>query len=480
MAQFIGECLFYAVLALIPAVIAVELVLPAFNGFLRREITFDYLTDPALALGLIGLAVFTGLAAGAYPAFYLSRFKPSAVLRGTTLFHHSSRMRQLLVVLQFAILIGLLVATFTVSRQMQYAIEDRLRLPMDQIYLGTGGCPQSMIDAATKIEGVKAASCVSSAALGFSHFTTVFPASGGRSLVAASSAPVDHTFFDVFGIKPLAGRLFSAARGQDDLLRRDPDAIENPSLVINESAARALGYTSPSDAVGEFPRWQRLRVVEGRVQQLEAVGSEIIGVIPDFSIGSVRDAVQPMAYYVDPETFYHLVLRFDGGAVQQALQSVRNVWSKQTGWARFDGTFLDQYVNALYADVSIQSTIFTLFSAVAVVLAALGLLGLAIFTAERRTKEIGLRKVMGARRADILVFLGWQFARPVLWANLIAWPCAYLVMQRWLESFAYHTDIGLSIFVVAGVLALIIALVTVAGHAVLVARAKPVEALRYE
>lgn len=480
MVQFIGECLFYAVLALIPAVIAVELVLPAFNGFLRREIAFDYLTNPTLALGLTALAVFTGLAAGAYPAFYLSRFKPSAVLRGTTLLHHSSRMRQLLVVLQFAILIGLLVATFTVDRQIQYAIEDRLRLPSDQIYLGAGGCPPSMIDAATKIEGVKAASCVSSAALGFNHFTAVFMRSHGRDQVAASAGPVDHEFFDVFGIEPLAGRLFSAERGQDDLLRRDSGAIENPSIVINESAARALGYASPGEAVGQFPRWKRLRVVEGQPQQLEPTSSEIIGVIPDFSIGSVRDAVQPMAYYVDPETFYHLVLRFDGGTVQQALESVRNVWSKQTGWARFDGTFLDQYVNALYADVVIQSTIFTLFSAAAVVLAALGLLGLAIFTAERRTKEIGLRKVMGARRADILFFLGWQFARPVLWANLIAWPCAYLVMQRWLEGFAYHTDIGLSIFIIAGALALIIALVTVAGHAVLVARAKPVEALRYE
>ncbi len=142
--------------------------------------------------------------------------------------------------------------------------------------------------------------------------------------------------------------------------------------------------------------------------------------------------------------------------------------------------FLDQFVNALYEDVRTQSTLFSWFSGVAVVLAALGLLGLAIFTAERRTKEIGLRKVMGARRTDILLFLGWQFARPVLWANLIAWPCAYWVMQRWLQGFAYHTNIGVLTFVIAGALALVIALATVASHAVLVARAKPVEALRYE
>jgi putative ABC transport system permease protein len=173
------------------------------------------------------------------------------------------------------------------------------------------------------------------------------------------------------------------------------------------------------------------------------------------------------------------VLRFDGGSLQQTLESVGHLWEQRSS-RRFGGTFLDQHINALYVDVVTQATIFSLFSAVAVVLAALGLLGLAIFTAERRTKEIGLRKVMGARRRDILLFLGWQFTRPVLWANLIAWPCVYWVMQRWLQGFAYHTDIGLLTFVIAGALALVIALVTVAGHALLVARAKPVEALRYE
>jgi len=478
--QFLGECLFYAALALLPAIVAVHLLLPAFNGFLQRDIVFDYQTNPMLALGIVGCAALAGVAAGAYPALYLSRFKPSAVLRGTTLLAQSSRLRQALVVFQFAILIALLVATFTVQRQTRYAIEERLRLPTEQIYLGAGGCPPAMLDAVTTLDGVKAASCVSSATLGSDYFTAIFTPSQGRNLVAAAASPIDYAFFDVFDIKPLAGRLLSTKYGQDDLLRRDASTLENPSIVINESAARALGYISPTDAIGKFHPWKRLRLVEGQPQQLEAASSEIVGVITDFSIGSVRDAIPPTAYYVDPSRFYHLVLRFKGGALPQALESVRSLWTRQPSAGRFDGIFLDQFVNDLYVDVTTQSAIFSLFSSVAVVLAALGLLGLAIFTAERRTKEIGLRKVMGARRRDILMFLGWQFTRPVLWANLIAWPCVYLVMQRWLEGFAYHTNIGLLTFVAAGALALVIALATVASHALLVARAKPVEALRYE
>lgn len=481
MIQFMGECLFYALLALTPALIAVELVLPAFNGFLRREIAFDYLTDPSLGLGLIGLTVLTGLAAGAYPAFYLSRFKPNVVLKGTTLTPHSSRARQLLVVAQFAILIALLVATFTVNRQIHFAIEDRLRLPTDQVYLASPalGCPTAFTDAMPSLGRVKAVSCASGSALGFDHFSVNFTSPHGGGNVYGRAAPIDYSYFDVFGIQPIAGRLLSPQFGQDDLLRKDNTTSDNPTLVINESAARALGYASPADAVGAFVRWQRLGLIEGRLQLHGLSSSKIAAVVPDFSIGSVRDVVGPTAYYVDPTVYSRMVFRFDGGSVQQSLASVHDLWKKQSS-RPFQGVFLDQYVNALYEDVLTQSTIFFWFSGVAVVLAALGLLGLAIFTAERRTKEIGLRKVMGARRTDILLYLGWQFARPVLWANLIAWPCAYLVMQRWLQGFAYHTTIGILTFVIAGALALVIALATVASHAMLVARAKPVEALRYE
>lgn len=482
MLQFMGECLFYSMLALICAVVAVDFILPAFNGFLQRELVFDYLRDPSLAMGLIGLAALAGFAAGAYPAFYLSAFRPSTVLRGPTSIPKASHVRQMMVVLQFATLIALLVATLTVHRQATYAINERLRVPTDQIYLNNAidGCPLALLDAIRNVAQVHSASCASLSALAIDHFTAAFPSPRGEGTVAARAAPVDYSFFDVFGIEPLAGRLLSESHGQDVILRDGNDAEQNPAVVLNESAARALGFNSPGDAVGKFRQWQRLGIVDRQFKNFPIRSSQIVGVVPDFSIGSVRDAIEPTAYYMDPALLSRLMVRFDGGTVREGLAAVGDVWKQRQPNSRFEGTFLSQYMNALYADIVTQSTIFSLFAGVAVVLAALGLLGLAIFTAERRTKEIGLRKVMGARRTDILLFLGWQFARPVLWANLIAWPCAYLAMQRWLQGFEYHTEIGLATFVISGAVALVIALITVAGHVLLVARANPVHSLRYE
>ncbi len=483
--QFFGESLFYVALALALAMFVVELALPSLDGFLQREIAFNYLRDPLLGFSILSTWLITAVAASLYPALVLSMFQPSSVLKGIVFLPGgSARLRQALVVFQFGTLIALIVATLTIHRQTQYAIEGRLRLPTHQILLSSTGCPVAFRDAVANLHGVQAASCVSTSTLSWGRLGTVFVTPSGAK-VSFRAAPVDRSFLELFAVKPLAGRLFSEDRGEDNLLRDDPASQSNPSLVINEAGARALGYATAQAAVNQFGRWERISFDGTTVKLGESASSQIIGVIPDFSVGSVRDVIEPTAYYIDPPNLNSIVLRLDGALIPETMRAIKALWAAQSPMTQqasmpFDGIFLNQYVNDLYADIQRESAIFSAFSAVAVAIGALGLLGLAVFTAERRTREIGLRKVMGASRLDILRFLGWQFARPVLWANLIAWPLAYGFMRHWLEGFAYHVNLSPLIFVGASALALVIALLTVSGHAVLVARARPTEALRYE
>ena len=482
MIQFLGESLFYSILAFTVAAIAVMLVLPSFNAFLQRNIALHFASAPMLTTLSIAIAVGTGLLAGSYPALVLAQFRPSEVLKGRVQRTAGrDRLRQGLVIFQFATLIALLIITQTVHRQSRFAIDERLRLPSDQIYLGgmSLACPQGFIDSVRRLSGVHAASCTSGSSLTFGRNGATFPTPSG-GLVATRAAPLEYDFFKVFDIKPLAGRLLSPSHAEDDVLAANGTATANPSLVINESAARALGYKTPAAAIGQSRSWGRIQLSGEKVNVVEPMSSQIVGVVPDFSIGSVRDVIEPTVYYVDPTWFYWLVLKLDGKTIPETLRALRDSWSKYDALHPFDGIFLSQHLNTLYADIKRQSTIFSAFCGVAIAIAALGLLGLAISTAERRTKEIGLRKVLGARRVDILRFLAWQFGRPVLWANLLAWPCTYFLLQRWLEGFAYHIDQSLLLFIAAGVLALVIAFITVFGHSMIVARAKPVEALRYE
>jgi putative ABC transport system permease protein len=477
--QFLGECLFYTALALAVAMFAVECVLPALNGFLQREIAFDYLRNATLGCAIAAVWLVTGLAAGAYAALVLSMFRPDAVLKGVVFLPGGSgRLRQALVIFQFGTLIALIVSTLTVQHQTQYAMQDRLRLATDQIFLLSAGCPIAFKNAVARIPGVHAATCSSGSALTYDRYTAVFD-SPGRDKVSFRSAAVDYGFFELFAVKPIAGRLFTPERGEDDLLRASPGSDSNPSLIINETGARALGYATPGAALNEYRRWSRMIIGNLSLRLGDPASSQIIGVIPDFSVGSVRDVIEPTVYYIEPASTWMLVLKLDGRTIPETMEAVKALWTQMQG-STLNGMFLSQRVNELYADIQRQSAIFSIFSGVAVIIASLGLLGLAVFTAERRTREIGLRKVMGASRWDILRFLGWQFARPVLWANLIAWPLAYLLMRRWLDGFAYHVELSPLVFVAASALALVIALVTVSGHALLVARTRPVEALRYE
>jgi hypothetical protein len=171
---------------------------------------------------------------------------------------------------------------------------------------------------------------------------------------------------------------------------------------------------------------------ERHLEPLEPQPSEVVGIVPDFTIGSVRNAIEPSVYYIQPQAA-SLVLKLDGKGIPETMRALEARWKKVSRGSPFSGRFMSQIMSDLYADIQRQTKLFAAFSAVAIVVASLGLLGLAVFTAERRTHEIGLRKVMGASRSDILRFIGWQFARPVVLANLIAWPAAWFFMRRWLD-----------------------------------------------
>ena len=482
MVQFLAECLFYGGLALALALIAVDLVLPGFNGFLQRQITFDYVRDPALGFSVLAVWLCVALAAGAYPAIVLSLFRPATVLKGLiSLPGGPGRLRQAMVVLQFGTLVALIIATLTIHQQTRFAIEDRLRVPRDEIFIMRAPCVpgKGFRDLARTIPGVRAAACMSNAALGTDRGASAFVLRNGGTL-NLNAGNVDTDFFSTFGIAPLAGRLFDEQHGANVMLWQ-PGATGNPSIILNESAARALGYANPKDAVGQSRLWSRQGARNGRYDWLEPQSSRVIGVVPDFSAGSVRNLIEPTAYYIDPEGSFALVLKLDGKTIPDTVRSLEAAWKQNSrGSPMIGAQFLDQLLNDTYADILRQTSLLAAFSLTAVIVASLGLLGLAVFTAERRTHEIGLRKVMGASRGDILRFIGWQFARPVLLANAVAWPTAWFVMHRWLEGFAYHIDLSPLVFLLASGLAFSIALATLSGHTWSVARAKPAEALRYE
>jgi putative ABC transport system permease protein len=341
------------------------------------------------------------------------------------------------------------------------------------------GCQPGFTDAVMKVAGVLEASCVSSMAVAQSHDGGTFSLSDGRA-ISIETTPIDYRYFTLFGVKPVAGRLLSPDHGEDDVLREREDVAANPSIVINESAVKVLGFGSPQNAVGQFTSWTRFELTGDRYQASPPMSSQVVGVVPDFSIGSIRDAIEPTAYFVNPARGWALVIKIDGNAIPETMRAVKELWASSGPPRPFGGKFLSQEINDLYIDILRQSQIFSAFAGVAVAVAALGLLGLAIFVAERRTKEIGLRKVMGADRVDILKYIGWHFAKPVLWGNVIAWPVGYLIMQRWLEGFAYHVALSPWMFLAASGLAVVIAILTVIGHTLLVARAQPVTALRYE
>ena len=475
MIQFIGESLIYIVLSAVLALGLSALLLAPLNAFLGRSIRFGFVQDPALFAALAALVAGLGVLAGAYPAFVLSAFRPAAVLKGGVIQGGgSAAVRQTLIALQFAVLIGLFISTVVIYRQTIFATKESLRLNGDQMLLVQAPCASQTTE--TEIEalpGVMGAACSMQLPLSITLPTEVWLANGSHTTLYYNS--VGFGFFELYGLKPVAGRFFSRARGVD-LSKSDDPSLE--SIVLNETAVRKLGFASAAAAIGKTITWAHLKTMDGVFAPPHP--ALVIGVVPDFNMGSIRKLIEPAGFYVDPSQLQTINVKLRGHDIPETLRAIDHLWVRLGRPGPAQRVFFDQAVQGLYRDVVRQGELFAMFAGVSMLIACLGLVGLAAFATERRTKEIGVRKAMGAGRWDILKLFLWQFTQPVLLANLIAWPIALLVMTHWLRGFAYHIALTPWPFVIAALAALVIAWLTVLFQAIAVAAAKPVDALRYE
>ncbi len=493
--QFVGESVLLTLIGLLLAMALVELLLPAYSAFLGKELAFDY-GDPGLVGMLLGLTLIVGVAGGTYPAFFLSAFNPAAVLKGASsgVGGGSGRLRMALVIVQFAISIALMVATAVVYGQFLYAQNKDLGFDKENVVVLEGLSTRAMREKARPLAeqiakdgrvAAVSATGITPGTFDESNTNVRMPGRDSSELLVIRSEVVDFGFFETMGMNLVAGRDFDRDRGTDianrpEWLRpggqRPPGTPENfeipASVILNESAVKRLGFSSNEAALGQS--------YNASAGQGVSFKFTVIGVVQDFHFRSVRDPIAPAHFFVDPTQFDAVAVRIKPGDIEGALGAIDAAWRDFFPDTPTQRVFLDDRIEQLYAQERQAATMFAAFSGLAIVIACLGLFGLASFTAERRTKEIGLRKVLGAGVSDIVRLLVWQFSKPVLLANLIAWPVAWYGMSRWLESFTYRIDLNPLLFVGAGMTALAIAWITVGLHAAKVAQAKPIRALRYE
>ena len=488
-AQFMGETLLLVAVATFLALAAVELALPVLSSFLEADLALSYSGADSVLLPVLGLMLLVALIGGLYPAFYLSRFQPARVLKANASASEapgSGRLRTALVVGQFAVSIGLIVCTATVYSQTVYArtvdpgFDRSGLLQLESIHLlGTKG--EAFRREVERVRGVTSASRTSiGVSTGMMNFST-FTLPGFDKPLEFGVYPVEAGFFEAMRIELVAGRLFDEGRAADETPPSpDPRAAPGPAprserpvhVVVNETAARTLGYRSPRAAVGK--QFRDMSESEPGPPHV------IIGVVRDSRFRSVRDKVEPILHSFERGSLPYLVARYEGADPVAVRKQVESIWKRFLPEVPFAASFSEEVIGELYSDEEKRGQLFAAFALVSVLIACLGLFGLATFTAERRTKEIGIRKVLGARVHHIVRLLAWQFSKPVILANLIAWPVAWWAMRDWLNGFDARIGLGPGPFVLAGAMALSIAIGTVALHAWRVARANPIHALRYE
>jgi putative ABC transport system permease protein len=468
--QFISESVILAFIATLGAVMLIEFFLPIFNELARKNLQIDYGADWLFIAGFLLLALIVGIASGSYPAFFLSRFQPVEVFKGGLRPGVSgARLRQLLVVGQFAISIALIASTLVVNDQIEYIRNKRLGFDKEQVVVVPLRSEQAQNNwPSLKTELLRHPEILAATA------ASGVPADRNRRITQSKRVEVggekdihtyqiDYNFFATLGIELAAGRFLS----------REFPSDSAQAFVLNEAAVKEFGWESATAALGQTFIWL------GHGPENPKNGT-VVGVVKDFHFRPLYEEIAPAVFHLMPERLHYLVTRVRPHAMEQALAILRDEWRSFDPGHPLEFSFMDEKVNAQYGAETRLLKIFGIFSTFAVFISCLGLFGLVSFTTEQRTKEIGIRKVLGASVASITFMLSNGFARLVLIAFVVATPLAWWAMNKWLQNFAYRAEAGWPIFALAGGMALLIALLTVSTQAIKAALANPVDALRYE
>ena len=459
--QILFETFNYALLALLLAVVVLIIALPLLNSFSKVTMGLQYFLNKTVLLSILLLPFFVGILSGIYPAFFINRFNPAQILKGKNDSNkQKSWLRGSLVSLQFLIFIILIFSTAIIHKQISYLRnqnpgfdKENTLVVKNMYYLGNQA--NSFKDELINNTSIISASFSSAIPSMDDYAGNPFNEKGKDEKFFMNRISVDADFQKTLKTEIIDGRFFS-----DNL------NSEKNNAIINEQAAHVLGWTN----------------CEGKIlHDINDGGKDfqVIGIIKDFHMKSLREATRPLVLRTTGNSKY-LAIRLQKGDVRQALDQVKDKWVKFNNNAPLEYFFLDQSFDAQYKSEELLSKIIASFTLIAIIIASLGLIGLVSFTATQRTKEIGIRKVNGAKVSEVLGMLNKDFVKWVMIAFVIACPLAYYAMNKWLENFAYKTTLSWWIFALAGVLALGIALLTVSWQSWRAATRNPVEALRYE
>lgn len=466
--QFLGEALLFSCLSMVFALLCVWAVLPAFNNFTAQALTLFSGANVSIFLILFLTVLITGLLAGSYPALFMSAFQPVQTLKNRmTKNSGGSVFRRALIVFQFTLSAGLIVCTLIVSKQLRYVQNKDLGLNREHVVIlnNNPDLGRQFDVFREELKSRPGVLNVTSAAQMPMQVGQMVPmnweGNPNKEPVLWAYTMADYDFFETFHMEILQGRSFSKEFPTD----------EKGACIINETAAKMLGVENPIGTNIFFGHM----ALDPSLRNLQ-----VVGVVKNFHYRSLYNTIGPFLFRIYKPYHFYVFIKLDAHQIKEALQNIKTVFAKYAPDYPFRFEFVDEAFNRQYASDLELRRLFNLFSVLSIIVACLGLFGLASFTAEQKTKEIGIRKVLGARLSDIVTLTAKEFLKWIAVANLIAWPVGYYLMMQWLNNFVYKASIGPEVFLLASGLTLFVVIITISYQTIKAALANPVDSLRYE